>query len=104
MTQGSSKSSRRKFLAVGAAGAAVLSVPDLSAQTPVAANDETLALVNGSIHTMDARNTVAKTVTIRNGRFLAVDGPALAAGAGVRVIDLGGRTVVPGLVEPHIHS
>src|SRR4029450_12694148 len=42
-------------------------------------------------------------VTIRNGRFVGVNA-APAAGAGVRVINLGGRTVVPGLVEPHIHS
>ena len=31
-----------------------------------------LMLVNGRIHTMDARNTVASTVTIRNGRIAAV--------------------------------
>ena len=51
---------------------------------------------------MDAANTIATSVTIRNGRFVAVNA-APAAGPGVRVIDLGGRTVVPGLVEPHIH-
>ena len=53
---------------------------------------------------MDAANTIADSVTIRNGRFLAVNAAAPAEGPGVRVIDLGGRTVVPGLVEPHIHS
>ena len=48
--------------------------PDVAAQTPTAppAVDETLALVNGRIHTMDARNTVARAVTIRNGRFVSV--------------------------------
>jgi len=67
----------------------------------------TLALVNGRIHTLDTRDgtrdTVANTVTIRNGRFVAVGGPRPKAGPAVRVIDLRGRTVVPGLVEPHIH-
>src|SRR5205814_2571565 len=43
------------------------------------------------------------SVTIRNGRFVNVNA-APAAGPGVRVINLGGRTVVPGLIEPHIHS
>ena len=51
---------------------------------------------------MDAANTIATSVTIRNGRILAVNA-APAAGPGVRIINLGGRTVVPGLVEPHIH-
>jgi predicted amidohydrolase YtcJ len=63
----------------------------------------TLALVNGRIHTMDPKNTVASTVVIRNGRFASVGGAAPPAGPNTRVIDLRGRTVVPGLVEPHIH-
>jgi len=103
-----SKSSRRQFIgktagvaaAIGAGPAATV----LSAQnTPTAADEITLALVNGRIHTLDAANTIATSVTIRNGRFVNVNA-APAAGPGVRVIDLGGRTVVPGLIEPHIHS
>jgi len=77
----------------------------LSGQSPAPAvgEDVTLALVNGRIHSMDARDTVANMVTIRNGRFVAIGGPRPKAGPAVRVIDLRGRTVVPGLVEPHIH-
>jgi predicted amidohydrolase YtcJ len=52
---------------------------------------------------MDAANTVATSVTIRHDRFVAVNAAPPAAGPGVRVIDLRGRTVVPGLTEPHIH-
>ena len=63
----------------------------------------TLALVNGRIHTMDPKNTVASTAVIRNGRFVSVGGAAPAAGPDTRVVDLRGRTVVPGLVEPHVH-
>jgi len=43
-------------------------------------------------------------VTIRNGRFIAVGGRAPGSGQNTTVIDLKGRTAVPGLVEPHIHS
>jgi len=65
--------------------------------------DATLVLVNGRIHTMDARNTVAKTVSIRNGRFATVGDTAPGRGPNTRVIDLKGRTVVPGVIEGHVH-
>ena len=41
-----------------------------------ATQPEELVFVNGRIHTMDAKNTIATTVTIRNGRFTAVGGSA----------------------------
>ena len=68
----------------------------------VAAPDE-LVFVNGRIHTMDAKNTVVATVTIRNGRFAAVGGTAPRTAAGRRIIDLRGRTVVPGIIDNHNH-
>ena len=59
-----------------------------------------LTLVNGKIHTMDAKNSIVSSVAIRDGRFLAV-------GDGVpgspHTIDLKGRTVIPGLVDNHNH-
>jgi len=67
--------SRRQFFgttvaaAVGAGVGITPSIEDASAQSPPAQTpppvaDETLALVNGRIHTMDAKNTVVTTVTI----------------------------------------
>ena len=64
---------------------------------------EDLVFVNGRIHTMDGNNTIANTVSIRNGRFSAVGGAAPARGPGIRVIDLRGRTVIPGIVDNHNH-
>jgi predicted amidohydrolase YtcJ len=81
---------------------AVLEGGPAAAQNPVT-DETTLALVNGKIHTIDGGDTVVNTVTIRNGRFVAVGGRPPKATPGVRVIDLRARTVVPGLVEPHIH-
>src|SRR5689334_22551511 len=52
---------------------------------------------------MDARNTIARTVSIRNGRLATVGDTVPPRRAGDRVIDLRGRTVVPGLIEPHVH-
>src|SRR5580693_9106987 len=101
MTESSGKHSRRRFLATSAAAAAS---PTLFAQNPPpAAEDIRLALINGKIHTSDARDTVVNSVTIRNGRFITVGGRPPRAGPLVKVIDLRGRTVVAGLVEPHIH-
>ena len=60
-----------------------------------------LILDNGRILTMDAEDTVATTVRIRGDRILAVDSPG--SGECARIIDLGGRTVVPGLIDSHLH-
>src|SRR5688572_21758083 len=102
-------SSRRQFLESAAAALGVAAsqgaaaAPAPAAQAPAAqATTQTLALVNGRIHTMDARNTIASAVAIRNGRFVSI-GDTVARGADVRVIDLRGRTVVPGMIEPHVH-
>jgi predicted amidohydrolase YtcJ len=64
-----------------------------------------LLLVNGQIHTQDPACAGATAVAIRDGRFLAVGGDEVraAAGPGARVIDLGGRRVLPGLTDAHFH-
>jgi predicted amidohydrolase YtcJ len=101
--------SRRTFIGTTAAAAAGIAtggaglLAQAGAVAPAAAaSDPPLALVNGRIHTMDARNTVARAALVRNGRFVAV-GDSVPTAAGTRVIDLEGRTVVPGLIEPHVH-
>src|SRR5215510_13267884 len=61
-------------------------------------------LVNGKIHTLDARNSIVSSVTIKDGKFVAVgrDGDD-GGGRCMRVINLNGRTAVPGLVDNHNH-
>ena len=97
--------SRRKFFGTAAGGAAALTgpIPATGSQAAPALPPD-LILVNGKIQTMDARNSVATTVSIRNGRFASVGDAAPARGADTRVIDLKGQTVVPGIIEAHIHS
>ncbi len=102
--------SRRQFIGATTAGAigAGVSFAPASAQVPQpaapgAVAEQDLTLVNGRFHTMDAQNTVASAVSIRNGRFVAVGAGAQPPSPGTRVIDLRGRTVVPGLIEGHVH-
>src|SRR5215470_11629134 len=63
-----------------------------------------VTLVNGKIHTLDARNSIVSSVTIRNGKFAAVGREARSDdNRCMRTIDLRGRTAVPGLVDNHNH-
>ena len=59
-----------------------------------------LLLANGRF--VDGRGVVGSALTIRNGRIAGV-GEARALGSATRTIDLGGRTVVPGLFDAHVH-
>ncbi|MGM9654651.1 MAG: amidohydrolase [Butyricicoccaceae bacterium] len=62
-----------------------------------------LALKNGKIYV--ERDVFAQAVLMENGRITAVGGNEdIAALAGdARVIDCGGRTVIPGLNDSHLH-
>ncbi len=65
-----------------------------------------LILFNGNILTVDEAQPRAQAVAIAGGRFLAVgsnDDVRRLAKAGVRQIDLGGKTVVPGFIDAHTH-
>lgn len=65
-----------------------------------------VVLKNGYVYTVDATQSVAQAVAVREGRIVYVgqDGGAQAyVGSQTRVIDLGGRMLMPGLVDGHIH-
>src|SRR4029077_8799972 len=68
------------------------------------AGSRDVKLVNGKIHTLDARNSIVSSVTIKNGKFAVVgDEGQSDGGPCMQVINLGGRTAVPGLVDNHNH-
>jgi hypothetical protein len=59
------------------------------------------------IYTMDARDTVVDAVAIRGGRILRTGKRSDILGLKgrrTRVVDLGDYTVLPGFVDPHMHS
>jgi predicted amidohydrolase YtcJ len=65
-----------------------------------------LLLINGRVLTMDAHDTVAQAVAVRDGKIVAVGATAEVeslAGASTQVIDLDGRTAMPGLTDCHVH-
>jgi adenine deaminase len=61
-----------------------------------------VALVNGRFLTLDSKNTVAGAVTIRGGRFAEV-GTVGQLRPCAKTIDLKGATVIPGLIDSHVH-
>ncbi|WP_437124085.1 amidohydrolase family protein [Burkholderia cenocepacia] len=65
-----------------------------------------LILHNGRITTLDRANPIAAAVAIKDGRFVAVGSEADVmplAGRATKVVDLGGRGVLPGLIDNHCH-
>lgn len=65
-----------------------------------------LILTNGKIVTVDDRFTIAQAVAIKGERIVAIGKDAdirKRAGKDTRVIDLKGRTVIPGLIDNHAH-
>jgi predicted amidohydrolase YtcJ len=71
------------------------------------ADDMEIILLNGKIVTGDERGTVQQAMAVIDGRIAAMgksDEIRRLAGRTTRVVDLGGRTVIPGLIDSHIHA
>lgn len=68
--------------------------------------DADLIVLNARVLTMDPERPRARAVALGGGRVLALGlDPEIRAlaGRGTRVIDAGGATVLPGLIESHLH-
>jgi predicted amidohydrolase YtcJ len=65
-----------------------------------------LIIVNAKITTLDRENPEAEAVAVHDGRFIAVGSEAEvrdAADRAATVIDAGGRRLIPGLIDSHLH-
>jgi predicted amidohydrolase YtcJ len=77
------------------------------AASPALAQAPDTVLVNGKILTVDARFSTREAMAIRDGRIVALGSSAdmrKLANARSRVVDLAGRTVIPGLIDSHLHA
>ncbi|HYA16050.1 MAG TPA: amidohydrolase [Bryobacteraceae bacterium] len=89
--------SRRELIALGAAaaGARILDAQNNAAD---------LVLFNGTIITVDDAFSIRQAIAVKDGKVLAVGSNELRNRySGARMIDLRGRTVIPGFHDTHIH-
>ncbi|WP_338240503.1 amidohydrolase [Aurantiacibacter hainanensis] len=95
--------SRRGAMAASAAGALLATSP-LFAQTRRQSMTDTI-ITNARITTLDRENPRAQALLISDGRFAVVGSEAevRAAAPDAKIIDAGGRRLVPGLIDSHIH-
>jgi len=77
----------------------------LAAQQPRTAPAD-LVVTNARIYTVDETRPVVEALAVRGGRVVFAGsrrGAMTLAGAATRVMDLGGRTVIPGMTDAHAH-
>ena len=79
---------------------------DSGAAVAEAASGVDYVIHNAKIVTVDKSFSIAEAAAVKDGRFVAVGSRAdvlSRAGAGARLIDLGGKTVLPGFNDTHVH-
>ena len=84
-----------------------LGMVPLGIAAPASANPADILLVNGRIVTLDANSSIGEALAIEAGHVTATGSSGemrKLAGPATRIIDLGGRTVIPGLIDSHIHA
>ena len=62
---------------------------------------------NGKVLTVDARSSIAQAFAVKDGRYIYVGTSSEAMayiGPGTRLVDLKGRTTIPGLADSHLHT
>ena len=89
------------------AALALSTIVGLAVAAPAWSQEADTVLVNGRILAVDAQFSVRDALAVREGKIVAVGRTAdirKLAGPKTRTIDLLGRTVVPGLIDSHMHA
>ncbi len=86
------------------AGSASVRKTDLSVEYEVAAPAGVIALMNARVITVDpARRVLDRATIIVNRNKIEAVGVGLTPPAGAQIIDLAGKTVMPGMIDAHGH-
>ena len=100
----------KRLLILGSSVALWLAAPawpaGTASQLRLADGAADLVLLGGKVITVDAHDTIAQAVAIKGERIVAVGTDqqmSTLIGAGTRVLHLGGRSVLPGLIDAHTH-
>src|SRR5262245_45931045 len=86
---------------------AFLVVVLLACATRALAQSPDTILVNGKIVTVESRASIRQALAIRDGHIVAIGSSAemrKLAGPRSRIVDLQGKTVIPGLIDSHLHA
>ena len=67
---------------------------------PAAPDGDVLAVVNAHLYPVSGASIENGILLVRDGQIAAI-GVGLSIPRDVRVLDIGGRSVIPGLVESH---
>ena len=65
-----------------------------------------LILIEGKIVTVDDEDSLVEAVAIKNGKIVATgtsDEISNLAGSKTRIVDLEGKTAMPGIIDSHTH-
>jgi len=92
---------RREAALPGKVGLALLALAACASEEPA-----DLVLRGGIVRTMDPAQPVATALAVSGGRIVYVgadDGASSLVGAGTEVVELDGRSVLPGFHDTHVH-
>src|SRR5262245_36775027 len=97
---------RREFLVLGAGAGLALAGAGRGRDARAAEEPASLILTGGRIATMDPARPFVEALAARHGRVLgtgAAQDVLRHRGPRTRLVELGGRTAIPGLNDSHIH-
>ncbi len=103
--QAVSAPTRRTFMAYSVAAAAAL--PAIGVAPAFAANEGADLILRGGTIRPLAGAPVASAIAIKGGKVVAVGDDSALAGlktSNTKIVDLAGRTLLPGLIDPHHHT
>ncbi|MCV2890242.1 amidohydrolase [Ruegeria aquimaris] len=98
--------SRRELLKTGVAAASLAALIPAGGRAQTPAQQTTTVFTNGTVLTVDEDFSEAEALAIRGNRILAVgtdDEVSAAAGEDATIVDLDGKTVLPGFIDAHAH-